>query len=107
MKLPSLCLSLALLTLAGVPAAGAVMSAPREGQAAIVFPPGWAHDAVVRATGEAGTSLIRFGSLPNIAIVDLQPEDAVRLRAAGAILVLDPLILGGCLAGETVSSGDV
>ncbi|TGY89176.1 hypothetical protein E5163_08630 [Marinicauda algicola] len=107
MNVPALCLSLALVTLTGVPAVGALTSAPREGQAAIVFPPGWARGEVARATAEAGTALVRFGSLPNIAIVDLGRDDTARLREAGALLVLDPLILGGCLAGGPLSPGDV
>lgn len=105
MKIPGLCLVLAMTTLASVPAAGAVMSAPGEGQAAVLFPPGWDHGRVAIATAEAGTGLVRFGSLGNIAIVDLEPGDTPRLRLAGAVLVLDPLILGGCLAGEPSLSG--
>ena len=49
------------------------------------------------ARGEA--RIVRFGSISNIAILAPGPGGAKALRAGGALLVFDPLILGGCLTG--------
>jgi len=102
---PSFALIACFLLVAAVPAAGALMSAPRAGQVAVVFPPGWNRSDTLRAAARADSALIRFGSLSNIAVVDLEPGAGARLRAAGAVLILDPLILGGCLAGNRTEEG--
>ena len=87
---------------AATPLAGALVSAPQSGQAAIVFPPGYDHGETARAVARSGLAFVRTGSLSNIAIVDLSGEAAsARLREAGALFILDPLILGGCLNGGT------
>ena len=74
-------------------------------QVAVVFPPGWSERDVLLASAEAGQNLVRFGSLPNIGIVEFSsPADLQSLRAAGALLLLDPQALGGCLLGTEISS---
>ena len=69
-------------------------------QVAAVFPPGWHERDVLLASAEAGQNLVRFGALPNIGIIEFSSaSDLDRLRAAGALLLLDPQALGGCLIG--------
>jgi hypothetical protein len=66
------------------------------GPVAAVFPPWWHAAEVFTAAGTAGR-IVRFGSVRFVVIV--APEDpgmAERLRAAGAILVIDPMFVGGC-----------
>ena len=69
-------------------------------QVAVVFPPGWSERDVLLASAEAGQNLVRFGALPNVGIVEFSSQaDLQDLRAAGALLLLDPQVLGGCLIG--------
>lgn len=81
------------------------LAEPVQGnQVAAVFPPGWTHRDVLLASASADQTLIRFGSLANIGIVEISSEsDMTRLRQAGALLLLDPQALGGCLIGTSPS----
>lgn len=74
-------------------AAAAVTAPPAQGPVAGVFPPWWSGARAVVAAGAAGP-VVRFGSVPFIVIV--AAADRARLRAAGAWLLLDPRVVGGC-----------
>jgi hypothetical protein len=63
------------------------------GPVAAVFPPWWDGKAAFVAAGSAGR-IVRLGALPFIVIVTA--AERRRLRTAGAWLLLDPRVLGGC-----------
>jgi hypothetical protein len=75
-------------------ALAAQFAPPAEGPVAAVFPPWWNARSAFVAAGAAGP-VVRFGALPFIVIV--AATDRARLRAAGALLLLDPRALGGCV----------
>ena len=67
-------------------------------QAAVIFPPGWSNRDVLLASARANLSVVRFGSLQNIGIINLDtPEAIASLRQEGALFLLSPGALGGCL----------
>lgn len=76
-----------------------------DGDAVVaVFPPWWSADRTFVAAGEAG-SILNNGTFPFVVVVQSKGADlGVRLRAAGAILLLDPLGLGGCLENSARKS---
>ncbi|MBO6796007.1 hypothetical protein [Maricaulis sp.] len=77
----------------------------RGDQVAAIFPPGWSERDVLLASAQAGQNLVRFGALPNVGIVEFSSQaDLESLRAAGALLLLDPQVLGGCLIGAEASA---
>ena len=63
------------------------------GPVAVLFPPWWDSRGSLTAAGSAGP-IVRFGAVPFVVVVDAADRD--RLWAAGAWLLLDPAILGGC-----------
>jgi hypothetical protein len=71
---------------------------PRDPLAAVavVFAP-WisAEDAVIRATAQGG-SILRLGAIPSIVVVSPPDNGYVDRVFAGALLVLDPLVLAAC-----------
>tara|TARA_R110000868_G_scaffold6550_8_gene37084 strand:+ start:1424 stop:1798 length:375 start_codon:yes stop_codon:yes gene_type:complete len=70
----------------------------REAEAAAIFPPGWSHADVLLATAEADLAFVRFGAWSNIGIIEISDtHSAEALRRAGALLLLPPGALGGCL----------
>lgn len=74
----------------------------REAEAAAIFPPGWSHADVLLATAEADLALVRFGAWSNIGIIELaDSRSAEALRRAGALFLLPPGALGGCLLPRT------
>lgn len=67
-------------------------------EVAAVFPPGWEEADVLLATASADGRLVRFGSFSNIGIIRIDSEETLAgLRAQGALLLLHPQALGGCL----------
>ena len=71
------------------PPAGTVLAA--------VFPPWWSATRSFLAASAAGVAIIRAGAIPAILVVRLDhAESRIRLREAGAWLLLDPQALGGC-----------
>lgn len=69
-----------------------------------VFPPWWSTPRTFDAAGEAG-SILDNGAFPFVVVVQSRTADlGVRLRAAGAILLLDPLGVGGCLRNSVRKS---
>lgn len=65
---------------------------------AVVFAP-WTDEATAMGrVGDAGGAVIRTGNLGFISIaIPASPEFAEDVRKAGAWLLLDPQIVGGCL----------
>lgn len=96
-RLPKLCFALLLGLTAGLPVFGAVLDAPRTGQVAVMFDPRLSDAELLSAVARADAELVRFGGWPGALIVNL-PETTgpEALRAAGAWIVADPIILGGC-----------
>ena len=87
--------ALGLLTLLGALAASA--RAPASGPVALVFPPWWSAAQTVMAASASG-AVIRLGSLPFVAIVaPANAGERARLHHAGALLLLDPIMVTGCL----------
>jgi hypothetical protein len=75
--------------LLGAPAAG-------EGPVAAVFPPWWRAADIFTAAASAGR-IVRLGPVSFVVIV--APETgrmAERLHAAGALLLIDPVVVSGC-----------
>jgi hypothetical protein len=70
---------------------------PSQGVGVIFAPWTAADTAFVRAV-EAGGRFVRFGGLPFVVVVMPEVADyADRARAAGALLIVDPLALAVCL----------
>jgi hypothetical protein len=90
---------LAGLMVISVPVAGALLTPAPDGQVAALYPPGWSQARILTETARGEARIVRFGSISNIAILEPGPGGAKALRAGGALLVFDPLILGGCLTG--------
>lgn len=77
----------------------------RGDEAAAIFPPGWSRAEVLLATAEADLSFVRFGAYANIGIVQVVDEHSLAaLRHAGALLLLPPGALGGCLLPRDIST---
>ncbi len=94
---PLACLAACLTLSAGLPAAGAVLAPPASGQAAVLFAPQTTPTELARAAARAGVDIVRFGGAPGTIIVNLEtPASRAALREAGAWLIADPVILGGC-----------
>lgn len=92
--LPAIAVSLAAI---GMPLLAAFEPVHGD-EAAAVFPPGWSHADVILATAEADLSFVRFGAYANIGIVRIVDQNSLgALRRAGALLLLPPGSLGGCL----------
>ena len=95
-------LSVFLFTLAP----SAKTSAAETGQVAVVFPP-WIDlaEATMR-TARADGRPVRQGLFGNILVV--QPDDGdfvTKIYAQGALLVIDPKVLGGCLVTDPTTAG--
>jgi len=92
--LPAIAVSLAVI---GAPLLSA-FEPVRGDEAAAIFPPGWTHADVMLATADADLAFVRFGAFANIGIVQIVDDSSLAaLRHAGAVLLLPPGALGGCL----------
>lgn len=80
---------------------GTQVRASVDAPVAAVFPPWWSASDAVAAAGAVGR-IVRLGSVRFVVVVTSEGavgqfgDIATRLRAAGAVLVVDPLVLGGC-----------
>ncbi|WP_417467774.1 hypothetical protein [Maricaulis sp.] len=98
--LPAIAVSLAVI---GAPLLSA-FEPVRGDEAAAIFPPGWTHADVMLATADADLSFVRFGAFANIGIVQIVDDTSLTaLRQAGALLLLPPGALGGCLLPRDAS----
>lgn len=87
----------AILALASFVVVPVLAAAPRDPQVgAAVFPPWWTPSRALAAADDAG-EILAVGSVPFIVITRSAAGDiAPRLRAAGALLVIDPQTAGLC-----------
>jgi len=93
----------ALASLYGAARIGLEPRDPARGVGVIFAPWTGADAAFVRAV-EAGGRFVRFGGLPFVVVV--QPESADyldRIKAAGVLLVVDPLVITACLPSSVTS----
>ncbi|MFX4219952.1 MAG: hypothetical protein ACMVO3_02600 [Thalassobaculum sp.] len=100
----STALSLAPATLAGAAmlvaatVGGLAPDADGTGPVAAVFPPWWSTRDVMAGLARTDAAILREGFSSSIILASSPtPGLADRLRAAGAILVLDPQAAAGCL----------
>jgi len=91
-----------LAVMVAAPALMALSSVPQSGQAAVLFDPSLDRSALMRQVAASGADLVRFGGAPGVVIVDLPEDGPSALRRAGAWLVLDPVVLGGCSASASL-----
>jgi hypothetical protein len=61
---------------------------------AAVFPPWWSAARTFSAGAQSGAQIARLGAFSNILVVTSATNPAQRLRAAGALLLLDAQSLG-------------
>ncbi len=94
-----------LLLLASLGGVGWLNLRPHSGApVAALFPPWWDSARAEASVVAAGGTLLRLGAWSAVVVTASDdPEFAVRLRAAGAWLVLDPQALGGCLTEARVT----
>lgn len=78
-------LSLAVLPAIAMPPSGDVVAA--------VFPPYWSAGEVAAAAASAGR-IVRRGGVGFVMVVALDKDGGAKLNAAGALLQLDPRVLG-------------
>lgn len=90
------------LAAASVLAVAALQGVPRDGaQVAAIFPPWTSSAGVVTRVAQADGLLVRRGLIDSIVVVQSDAPGLIRrLYAAGAWLVIDPTVFGGCLAGH-------
>lgn len=78
-----------------------------QGVIAVVFPPWWSASRSLAAAGEAG-DVLRGGAFSFVLIVVSQrPGLESRLRAAGALMILDPLDITGCSPSTSTKERNV
>jgi hypothetical protein len=78
--------------------AAAALVPGRLDEVAVVVPPFSDAARILEVIAAADGSVVRLGRLPWIAVANSShPEFAARLRAAGALFVLNPQLLGGCM----------
>ncbi len=104
---PLVCLIAAASLSATLPVAGAIAVSPATGQAAVLFDPRLTRAELAQAAAGAGAGIVRFGAAPGSVIVSLPETGGPQaLRAAGAWLIADPVILGGCAPRTPFSAED-
>ncbi len=90
----------ATLIVAGV-SATALPTAPDSAVAA-VFPPWWGREQAAAAVAQSDGLIVREGAIGTVLVVRPAGPDLVeRLRAHGAVLVINPAAAGGCLGTGT------
>ena len=96
--------ALLLLVVTGLGTAGLTLrpTTVAGGPVAAIFPPWWNATESFAAATTAGGNVIRQGAWSNILIVAAPGIDlSHRLRHAGALLLVDPTAIGGCLEGRS------
>lgn len=79
---------------------------PQTGQTqlGVVFPPDLNQKQVLSRIADSGGRLVREGAWPFITVIALDgPDTTDRLRDAGALFTVNPLILGSCLTRPAAS----
>lgn len=84
---------------AAMPASSTSAVGPRDRMIAAVFPPWWDDGAVLGAAASTGLPIVRAGGTGSVLVV-ASPSGASDklLSEAGALLLLDPLSMSGCLS---------
>lgn len=67
-----------------------------RGRVAVIFPPWYDAGRVLSAVVAADGRLLRFGSVPWIAVIAPSPGHPVRADRLGALAAINPMIVGGC-----------
>ena len=94
---PQICLGLMVALITSAPLTGAIAAAPEQGQAAVLLNPSLSRADQLRQVSAAGAEVVRFGAIPGAVIVNMTSTTGpAELRAAGAWIIADPIILGGC-----------
>src|SRR5262245_35054824 len=96
--------ALAVFALASFLLVARIGLAPRDPSqgVGVVFAPWTGADAAFVRAVEAGGRFVRFGGLPFIVVVTPEADDyADRVRSAGALFIVDPLILAACLPSSS------
>ncbi|HEY1543264.1 MAG TPA: hypothetical protein VGG01_12710 [Xanthobacteraceae bacterium] len=90
------------LAAASVLAMAGLEAHPRDGmQVAAVFAPWTSSGGVIAHVAEADGLVVRRGLFDSIIVVRSDAPGLIgRLYGAGAWLVIDPDVFGGCLAGQ-------
>lgn len=74
-----------------------LMASPRGEAVAVIGPPGSRLEDLARLVAEADGEILRAGPLDILIVARAEhPGFVRRLYAAGAWLVLDPVVAGGC-----------
>ncbi|WP_420563093.1 hypothetical protein [Thalassobaculum sp.] len=69
-----------------------------DARVAAIFPPWWTARDVMASLDGSDTVILREGIAPSVLLVaSPTPGLAQRLRAAGALLTIDPTAAAGCL----------
>ncbi|WPZ35681.1 hypothetical protein T8K17_05935 [Thalassobaculum sp. OXR-137] len=70
----------------------------RDARVAAIFPPWWTAQDVMASLSGSDTEILRDGIAPTVLLLaSPTPGLPARLRAAGALLVIDPQAAAGCL----------
>jgi hypothetical protein len=89
-----LCLA---ISVAGIAASIGAGKPSSDTSVVAVFPPWWSASRTLVAASRAG-AVLNSGAYSFVVVVRSQDHElGARLHAAGALLLLDPLGLGGCL----------
>jgi hypothetical protein len=91
-------ISASFAVLAIAPSVMAVSATPEQGQAAVLFNPSLERRELMIQVAHSGADLVRFGGAPGLVVVELPDDGPAALRRAGAWLVMDPIVMGGCAA---------
>ncbi len=88
----------ALLAVSLIGSASLGMPAAAPGRpVAVLFPPWWGSAVSLGAAAAAGGSVLELGRLPGLVVARSDnPDFSARLRAAGALVLIDPRGLGLC-----------
>jgi hypothetical protein len=95
--------ALGLLAVSAAMTAGLTFQPRNDTAVAAIFPPWWGAERAMIAAGEAGP-ILRQGAWPWIVVVaGPTNRTAPKLRAAGALLLVDPTAAGICGTPEAPS----
>lgn len=87
----------------------AALGPSRDGAVAAVFLPGTRAGTAIAAVVQAGGRFQRFGRAPWLAVaIPSVPGDAAfadRLRAHGALMLINPVLAGNCASARSSDQG--
>ena len=79
-------------------AVGMAPGADESAPVAVFYPPWWSGDRAFLAAAAAGGAVVREGAISSLLVAQsAEPGFRSRLRATGALLLLDPKAIAGCL----------